>query len=402
MSDMIQQLPIDQLECDMQLQPRAKLHDDWIKEYAQDMASGAEFPPVIAFFDGERHWLSDGFHRCHAARTAKLAVIKVDVRHGSRRDALLHSLSANAEHGHRRTNADKQRAIDIMLNGPDWSHWSDREIAKQIGVHHDTVGQRRRDCPSVGNRQMANKRLVSHHGTTYKMDTSKIGRASNAGVEADAGVPVSLAAQVARLPEDQQRNLVDADKAVLREAVKASQDVASAVELPTVTAKLRLAPDTKRHNVLYADPWSAMTLDNLCAQPVPAADNSVLCLRAPRPDDALRLMDSWGFVYADHVVWNKGGSAPGNYVRYTHELFLIGTRGDILMPAPGTALPSILCAASDHELADEFAAMFPNSPKVELFTRARRSGWNAWQPEAGRDDVVEAEHEAAHLEEEVA
>lgn len=45
----------------------ATLHQDWIEEYAAEMAGDAKFPPVVVFFDGDRHWLGDGFHRTHAA-----------------------------------------------------------------------------------------------------------------------------------------------------------------------------------------------------------------------------------------------------------------------------------------------------------------------------------------------
>jgi hypothetical protein len=51
------------------------------------------------------------------------------VRAGTRRDALLYALSANAGHGHRRTNEDKRRAVDIMLADPEWSQLTDQAIA---------------------------------------------------------------------------------------------------------------------------------------------------------------------------------------------------------------------------------------------------------------------------------
>jgi N6-adenosine-specific RNA methylase IME4 len=387
---MIQQLAIDQLEYDMHLQPRARLHDDWIGEYAQDMASGAEFPPIVVFFDNEHYWLADGFHRCHAAKMAGLVEINADVREGTRRDALLHSLSANAEHGHRRTNADKQRAVDIVLSDSEWGGWSDREIASQIGVSHEMVRSRRKNICQT----LTDSRLVSRCGTTYEMDTSNIGHASNVRAEADAKAPLLLATKVARPPEGQQQNLVDADEAMLRTTLEASQP--SALEPTGKIALLSLAPSAKRYGLLYADPWSAMTLDNLRAQSVPAADNSVILLRALRVDDAVHLMESWNFAYADNFAWNKGGSEPGYYVNYQYELFLIGTRGGTLIPVEAK-LSSILHAASRHDLTDFFAALFPSLAKVELFAQTARSGWDAWRPEPDSDDAVEAAHVAADL-----
>ena len=78
------------------------------------MSEGATFPAVLVFYDGQDYWLADGFHRIHAAHKAELTQIAVEVRQGSRREAVLYSVGANANHGLRRTNADKQhRSRDI-------------------------------------------------------------------------------------------------------------------------------------------------------------------------------------------------------------------------------------------------------------------------------------------------
>ena len=39
------------------------------------------------------------------------------------------------------TNADKRRAVETLLNDAEWATWSDREIARQCGVHHTTCEQ---------------------------------------------------------------------------------------------------------------------------------------------------------------------------------------------------------------------------------------------------------------------
>ena len=107
-------------------------------EYAEAMKSGAVFPPVVVFVDAKgAHWLADGFHRCAAAELAGLAEIAADVRQGSRKDALLHAASANASHGLRRTNADKRRAVALVLGN--FPKWSDRKIGDACGVDHKTV-----------------------------------------------------------------------------------------------------------------------------------------------------------------------------------------------------------------------------------------------------------------------
>lgn len=112
-------------------------------EYAEAMKAGALFPPVVVFVDSKGvHWLADGFHRCAAAELAGLAEVAADVREGSRKDALLHAASANASHGLRRTNADKRRAVLLVLSA--YPKWSDRKIAEACGVDNKTVGAARR------------------------------------------------------------------------------------------------------------------------------------------------------------------------------------------------------------------------------------------------------------------
>ena len=43
---------IDQLRRDGGTQPRVHISEDVVRRYAEDMAAGAAFPPVVAFYDG--------------------------------------------------------------------------------------------------------------------------------------------------------------------------------------------------------------------------------------------------------------------------------------------------------------------------------------------------------------
>jgi hypothetical protein len=73
------------------------------------------FSPVLVFCDGSDYWLADGFHRLAGRQSLELPAIAVDIRQGARRDAILYSVGANAYHGLRRTNADKRRAVLMLL-----------------------------------------------------------------------------------------------------------------------------------------------------------------------------------------------------------------------------------------------------------------------------------------------
>lgn len=111
-------------------------------DYAEAMKAGAVFPPVVVFADQKGvHWLADGFHRCAGAELAGLGEVAADVRQGSRKDALLYAASANGSHGLRRTNADKRRAVLLVLGN--FPKWSDRKIGEACGVDHKTVAAAR-------------------------------------------------------------------------------------------------------------------------------------------------------------------------------------------------------------------------------------------------------------------
>lgn len=115
-------------------QSRAGLHVETISEYADAMRDGDTFPPVDVYHDGESYWLADGFHRVEAAYKAGLTRLSANVHQGTRRDAVLASVGANARHGLRRTNEDKRRAVQTLLKDDEWAQWSDREIARRAGV----------------------------------------------------------------------------------------------------------------------------------------------------------------------------------------------------------------------------------------------------------------------------
>jgi len=105
-------------------QPRTEFNEDVIAEYAQLLPEGAEFPAITVYFDGAHYWLADGFHRYWAAKRAN-AELSINVIHGSNRDAILHSVGANAKHGLRRSNQDKRKAVTTLLLDKEWCQWSD-------------------------------------------------------------------------------------------------------------------------------------------------------------------------------------------------------------------------------------------------------------------------------------
>lgn len=127
-------LNINLLVLDERLQSRVEISEEMVADFAHDMEQGDQFPPVTVHFDGVQYYLSDGFHRYHAARRIEKASIVANVIPGTFRDAQLYATSVNAKHGMRRTNADKRKAVMTMLDDFEWSQWSNAEIARHCGT----------------------------------------------------------------------------------------------------------------------------------------------------------------------------------------------------------------------------------------------------------------------------
>ncbi len=137
------------IQAEASAQARVALDEDALEEYAEAMRAGVVFPPVVVFFDGDVYWLADGFHRLAAALEAGLEALDAEVHHGGLREAQLYAIGANTHHGIRRTNADKRRAVELLLADPEWSRWSDRAIAKCCGVSNVFVSKVRKEVLTV-------------------------------------------------------------------------------------------------------------------------------------------------------------------------------------------------------------------------------------------------------------
>lgn len=158
-------------------QARLRIDQATVGEYAEAMAGGSMFPPVIVYYDGETHWLADGFHRLAAHKRARPdSAIPVEIRQGTRRDAVLCAVGSNASHGLRRTNDDKRNAVMTLLRDDEWGKWSSREIGRVAQVSHNFVNELRRSLSSDD----SERTYMTRHGTTAIMQTENIGNGKTA------------------------------------------------------------------------------------------------------------------------------------------------------------------------------------------------------------------------------
>ena len=61
------ELELKLIRLDGGTQVRAAIKEEAVMRYATDLEGGSVFPPMRVFFDGTDYWMSDGFHRYHAA-----------------------------------------------------------------------------------------------------------------------------------------------------------------------------------------------------------------------------------------------------------------------------------------------------------------------------------------------
>jgi ParB-like nuclease domain len=190
---------LDDIRRDGGTQPRVSIDWKHVKVLEEQMSSGEKLEPVILFQDSDgEYWLADGFHKWHAYRNLEEDSISCIVYQGSVRDAILYSVGANANNKPAlpRGQKDKRKAIMTLLNDPEWSRWSDREIARQCRVSDKTVGALRKSiCGISADTKLNNpeniiygnfdnsadtnlneERKAKRAGKEYTMYTSKIGK----------------------------------------------------------------------------------------------------------------------------------------------------------------------------------------------------------------------------------
>jgi N6-adenosine-specific RNA methylase IME4 len=108
--------------------------------------------------------------------------------------------------------------------------------------------------------------------------------------------------------------------------------------------------------------------------------------------DGLYVIEALGFRYVRTMCWVKmrDGNLQtglGQYLRGSHELCLFSVRGKTCKPATGNRRPSVVLAGRSLHSAkpsaayDVIEAVSPG-PRLEMFARSPRIGWDVWGDQA--------------------
>src|SRR4030067_1046763 len=63
-------------------QVREAINKATVAEYVERIESGAQFPPIIVFFDGDNYWIADGWHRLKAHERSGWLTIFAEPKNG--------------------------------------------------------------------------------------------------------------------------------------------------------------------------------------------------------------------------------------------------------------------------------------------------------------------------------
>lgn len=108
--------------------------------------------------------------------------------------------------------------------------------------------------------------------------------------------------------------------------------------------------------------------------------------------DALEVIQAWGFRYIQLITWFKNRTGLGFYFRHHTEQLLFAVRGQL--PLRRRDLPNYFIEPrTQHsrkpEAAYRLIEVASPSPRLELFARHRRDGWDAWGNEVQSDVSIQ-------------
>jgi len=177
---------------------------------------------------------------------------------------------------------------------------------------------------------------------------------------------------------------------------------------------------SKKYNIIYADPpwayqnggvpqggvnaqYKTMKLQDIKDLPIDeiSEDISVLFMWAtfPQLQEALEVIKAWGFTYKtlgfSWIKTNKNNGEPffgiGYYAKSNCEVCLMATKGKAHSLVKSNKVSSVLIhKRTKHSkkpdiVAEKIVELFGDIPRIELFARDKKEGWDVWGNEVESD-----------------
>jgi len=138
---------------------------------------------------------------------------------------------------------------------------------------------------------------------------------------------------------------------------------------------------------LILEGLNTMNLEDIKNMEVPAKEDCLLFMwaTAPKLDEALGVLNAWGFTYRSCLIWDKMKIGMGYWFRVQHELLLVGVKGKVHPPPPTERISSIfkrkrsnIHSRKPNEIRKLISQWYPDKSKIELFARQQFKGWESW------------------------
>jgi N6-adenosine-specific RNA methylase IME4 len=174
-------------------------------------------------------------------------------------------------------------------------------------------------------------------------------------------------------------------------------------------------PDGEYDLVLSDPPWEfnpgsqgfpkygLMSTSDIIKQGIPASKDCILFMwtMSAKLEDALEIINACGFEYKSQIIWVKTRNGKpitnglGRYTKISHEILLIATKGNPSLPIyedmPNSVVFADVCGSSvkPNVFYEIIEKMYPNTTKLEMFARQRRTGWVSTGDELDRLEKVD-------------
>lgn len=136
----IQELDPNSIKMLADIQPRAELNEETIRDYQLLYESDpSKLPPGRIFEVGKRRILTRGFHRLTACRRAGVNGFVCEVHRGTMSEARRDAWSDNMEHGLRYSREDKKLIIERIIKDAEYKDMTILDIAKMTGFDRNFV-----------------------------------------------------------------------------------------------------------------------------------------------------------------------------------------------------------------------------------------------------------------------